>query len=121
VTGANKHDSPILKELLKYRNKPKRKRKQNICLDKWYFWQPSLDACKENNYIPHIRSRGEEKLDKATKWIPNRRWVIERTNSWINRFRKLLVRYEKKSSSYEALLELACAIITFRKMWIIYG
>ena len=50
-----------------------------------------------------------------------RRWVVERTHSWLNRFRKLLVRYEKTAVGYEALLELACALIAFRKVIIIYG
>lgn len=50
-----------------------------------------------------------------------RRWVVEGTHSWLNRFRKLHVRYEKKSMSYEALLELACALIAFRQVISIYG
>ena len=50
-----------------------------------------------------------------------RRWVVERTHSWLNRFRKLLVRFEKKATSHEALLELACAFIVFRQVIVIYG
>ena len=50
-----------------------------------------------------------------------RRWVVERTHSWLNRFRKLLVRFDKRVESYQALLELACALITFRQVIIIYG
>ena len=44
-----------------------------------------------------------------------RRWVVEASHSWMNRFRKLLVRFEKLSSSYLGLLMLACAFIAFRK------
>lgn len=50
-----------------------------------------------------------------------RRWVVERTHSWLNRFRKLLVRFEKTAVGYEALLELACALIAFRRVITIYG
>jgi transposase len=46
---------------------------------------------------------------------------VERTHSWLNRFRKLLVRFEKKAASYDGLLELACALIAFRQVIIIYG
>jgi len=50
-----------------------------------------------------------------------RRWVVERTHSWLNRYRKLLVRFEKTAASYEGLLELACALIAFRQVITIYG
>jgi transposase len=44
-----------------------------------------------------------------------RRWVVEVSHSWMNRFRKRLVRFEKLSTSYEGLLFLACSFIAFRK------
>jgi transposase len=47
--------------------------------------------------------------------------VVERTHSWMNRYRKLLVRFEKTASSFEGLLELACAFIVFRRVIVIYG
>ena len=50
-----------------------------------------------------------------------RRWIVEVAHSWFNRFRKILVRFEKKKSSFEGLLQLAAAIIVFRKRGIIYG
>ena len=123
VTGANRHDSPVLWELLirSIISEIPREIEQNLCLDKGYFWKPSLDLCKQYQYIPHIRSRWEETITRAQAIAngespePNRRWVVERTNGWLNRFKKLLIRFEKKTSSYEALLELACAIITYRQ------
>nr|MBP8134508.1 transposase [Zoogloea sp.] len=54
-----------------------------------------------------------------------RRWIVEVAHSWFNRFRKLLVRYEKLERSFLALNHLAAAIIAFRKVPlavnIIYG
>jgi transposase len=50
-----------------------------------------------------------------------RRWIVEVSHAWLNRFRKLLVRCEKLTSTYLALLQLAAAIIAFRKIGIIYG
>lgn len=44
-----------------------------------------------------------------------RRWVVEVTHSFFNRFRKLLVRYEKKADNYLALVLFACAVIVWRK------
>jgi IS5 family transposase len=73
------------------------------CLDKGYdYLEIEIESIKRR-YIPHIRHRGEDKeLIKHGKYYPKRRWVVERTNSWHNRFRKLLVRYEKKSENYLA-------------------
>jgi putative transposase len=63
----------------------------------------------------HIRHRGEEA--QAKREIPGyraRRWVVERTHAWMNRFRRLLIRWEKKVENYLALLHFACAWITFQ-------
>jgi hypothetical protein len=46
-------------------------------------------------------------------------WIVEAAHSWMNRFRKLLVRYEKLYSSYIGLLMFACAFIAFRKAGVI--
>ena len=48
-----------------------------------------------------------------------KRWIVEVAHSWFNRFRKLLVRYEKSNSSFEALLHLAATIIIYRKLAVI--
>jgi transposase len=95
---------------------------QHLCGDKAYVGEPAEKSIRRRNYIPHIRQRGEEMMSK--KRNPRyraRRWVVERTHSWLNRFRKLLVRFEKTAVGYEGLLELACALITFRRVITIYG
>ena len=61
----------------------------------------------KRGYVPHIRQRDEGKKSvKKGRHHPTRRWVIERTNSWHNRFRKLLIRYEKKAENYLGLVHL---------------
>ena len=95
---------------------------QNLCADKGYYGDPAREAITRRGYVPHVRSRGEEKQEK--KIHPNyihRRWIVEVSHSWFNRFRKLLVRYEKTLDSYLALTHLAAAIICFRKIGVIYG
>lgn len=77
---------------------------------------------RKRQYVPHVRQRGEEmKAKRQNPQYRPHRWVVERTHSWLNRYRKLLVRYEKRADSYEGLLEIACALITFRKCITIYG
>ena len=46
---------------------------------------------------------------------------MERTLSWLNRFRTRLVRFEKRVQSYEGLLESACALIAYRQVIVIHG
>jgi len=96
--------------------------RQHLCGDKGYAGQPAQESMRERGYVPHVRQRGDGILEK--KRNPKhraRRWVVERTHSWLNRFRKLLVRYEKMTASYQGLLELACSLITFRQIITIYG
>src|SRR6476659_11228364 len=49
-------------------------------------------------------------------YAKNKRWVVERTNSWHNRFRKFFTRYEKKVENYLGLVQLSCSIIIYRKI-----
>ncbi len=65
-------------------------------------------------FTAHIRARGEEQRHIRELGYGVRRWVVERTHGWINRFRRLLVRREKKAGSYLAMLHFACGIITWR-------
>jgi len=98
---------------------------QNLCADKGYTGEPANQIIESHGYIPHVKERGEE-ID-CMKNVPGyqpRRWIVELTHSWLNRFRKLLVRYEKRAASYEALIHLACAIICWREIKkgsVIYG
>ena len=86
-----------------------------MCLDKGYDSSEVRDLVKAFGYIAHIRSRNEEaQAIEHEAGFKARRWVVERTHSWMNRFRRVLTRWEKKPENYLALLHLVCAIITFR-------
>jgi transposase len=52
----------------------------------------------------------------TTRGQKARRWVVERTHSWLNRFRKLMIRWEKKPENYLALMQFACVMIVYRLM-----
>lgn len=95
---------------------------QNVCADRGYNGKLILQAILARGYVPQVKPRGQEIMEKKT--IPGykaRRWVVESCHSWLNRFRKLLVRYEKLTATYLAFVHLAAAIIAFRKTGIIYG
>lgn len=84
-------------------------------MDKGYDYPDVREIVQWWGYTAHIRTRGEEKHQKQT--IPGyraRRWVVERTHSWFNRFRRLLIRWEKKPENYLGFIHFACAWITLR-------
>ena len=113
---------PTLKAVAAKRPKGETAPKENLCADKAYAGEKAARAMRRRGYTPHVRQRGEEAA--AKKRNPHyrpRRWVVERAHSWLNRFRKLLVRFEKKAASHEALLELACSLIVYRQVIVIYG
>lgn len=95
---------------------------QHLCADKAYDGDPALEVILSKDYVPHVKRRGEEiQKKKENPLWKARRWIVEVSHSWFNRFRKILVRYEKLSDTYMALLHMAAAIIAFRKAGIIYG
>ncbi len=88
---------------------------QNLCLDKGYDYDEVRAILAEFGFTAHIRARGEEaKVIAQEAGKKARRWVVERTHSWMNRFRRILVRWEKKPNNYLAFLHFACALIAFR-------
>jgi putative transposase len=123
VTGANRHDVSQLEAVLDsivIERPDIFECPQNLCLDKGFAGEPALEIVVLRGFIPHIRSRGEEKTELIQH--PDhraRRWVVEVSHSWINRFRKLLVRFEKLTRTYLGLLMFACAFIAFRKAGVI--
>jgi putative transposase len=89
---------------------------QNLCLDKGYDNPSGATACNAGGYLPHIRRIGEEKRDTwGEKTHPARRWVVERTIAWLQKCRALLIRYDKKSTNYLGLIQLACALLWYRR------
>lgn len=119
VQGANRNDFKMMGETLESipvkRPKPTRKKPQGLSLDKGYDYDEARDLAKEFGYTTHIRARGEEaQAIKRQAGFKARRWVVERTHSWMNRFRRILIRWEKKTENYLALLHLVCAVIAYR-------
>jgi transposase len=119
ITGANRHDvsqlETLLDSIIVERPDPF-EHPQHLCLDAGYSGEPALEAVVLRGFIPHIKSRGEERGAKEQNPVYKaRRWVVEVSHSWMNRFRKLLVRYEKLTTTYKALLMLSCAFIALRK------
>jgi putative transposase len=119
MAGANRHDMKLVKQtvnsLVVKRPRPTKKRPQGMCLDKGYDYAEVRDTLKEFGFTAHIRARGEEaQAMKRNAGFKARRWVVERTHSWMNRFRRVLIRWDKSPDNYLAFLHFACALIAFR-------
>jgi putative transposase len=87
--------------------------RQHLCLDKGYDYEAVRKTVDALGYISHLRRRGEKPRKRRAR-SRARRWVVERTHSWMNRFRRLLVRWEKKVQNYLGFLHLACAYICLK-------
>jgi putative transposase len=89
---------------------------QHLCGDKGYDYPICRETASAHGYVPHIRSRGEEAQERREHpGYQARRWVVEVCHAWLNRFRKLLVRFEKRGDTHLGLLQFACAYIVFRR------
>jgi putative transposase len=116
IEGANRHDMKLSEPTLEaQRMVPSDTEVRNLCLNKGYDYDEVREIVKAWGYVGHIPFRDERK--QIIHDIPNyraRRWVVERTHSWMNRFRRLLVRWEKYKENYLGMIHLACACIAIR-------
>jgi transposase len=117
LSGANLHDkwslAPTLDAVVLKAGRGVR-RTQHCCLDKGYAFGDCEAIARERRITPHIRQKGEPPFRGRVHGKP-RRWVVERTNSWHNRYRALLIRWEVKACNYLALVYLASAIIAHQQ------
>ena len=119
VDGANRHDMRLVRETIESipveRPAPTKRKPQGMCMDKGYDYDDVRAVLAEFGFTAHIHARGEEaKAIKKKAGFKARRWVCERTHSWFNRFRRILIRWEKKPENYIGLLHLVCGIIAFK-------
>jgi transposase len=130
IAGANRHDLPLLEytlESIPPRLEVRRQRllrraqakgltqSQNLCLDKGFESAKAVRIAHEFGLCPHIRSRGEEAVEKQ-EGKRARRWVVECGHSWLNRYRALLIRWNKNTANYIAFVHLACANLTLKRL-----
>jgi putative transposase len=120
VEGANRNDFKLTRETIESiaveRPEPSADAPQGRCLDKGYDYDEGRDILAELGFTAHIRARGEEaKALKQEAWCKARQWVVERTHSWMNRFRRVLMRWDKQVRNDLGFLHLACAYITYRQ------
>jgi putative transposase len=121
VDGANRPDMKMVRETIESipveRPEPTEEEPQGMCLDNGYNYAEPKEIVAEFGFTAHVPKKPEEaQAVKRRAGRKARRWVVERTHSWLNRFRGILIRWNKKPENYIAMLHLAFAIITYRCM-----
>jgi putative transposase len=86
---------------------------QHLCLDKGYAGEPVDRQARKRGYTPHVPCKTNQ-IPKPKHRGKPRRWKVERTHSWLNRARRLLIRWEKKVANYLGFLHLQFAIVALR-------
>jgi putative transposase len=118
IDGANRNDHKLMRQTLEalpvHRPRPHPKAAHHICLDKGFDYAEPRRLAEEFGFTLHLRTRGEEAAAKRYANAKARRWVVERTHSWLNRFRSILIRWTKKPANYLAMIHIACGVITWR-------
>ena len=115
LTGANRHDSIVFEDLIdaipptKTASGQRRKRPAKLHADKAY----DISRCRQALTRRHIRVRIARKGIDSSQRLGRHRWVVERTLAWLNRFRRLTVRYERRADIHHAFLTLGCCLICF--------
>jgi putative transposase len=93
----------------------------DLCLDAAYDSDEVRHEIEARSYEPHISPADKNKRSErkeASKHLGGRarRWVVERTHSWLKRSRRLLLRWEKKTENYLGFVHLACAQLILSKI-----
>jgi len=118
VDGANVPDQKLLAATLDNipieRPDPSTQKPQHLCLDKGYPGEPVDQQVRQRGYQPHVPRKSNESPKPKRRRSPARRWKVERTHSWLNRARRLLIRWEKKVANYLGFLHLQFAIVAWR-------
>jgi putative transposase len=119
VAGANVPDAqllaPTLDAVIAERPEPEPEYPQHLCPDKAFDNETGWETTVERAYEPHIVLNCDERPPRL-KRHPARRWVVERTISWLNSCRAILVRYAKQAENYLGLIKLACALLWYRRL-----
>ncbi len=118
LTGANRHDSMVFEELIdavpmiRQPSGQRRKRPAKLHADKAY----DIPRCRRFLHRRHIKVRIARRGIESSQRLGRHRWVIERTLAWLNRYRRLTIRYERRVDIHQAFLTLGCALICFNRL-----
>jgi putative transposase len=93
---------------------------RHLCLDRGYDYAACRETAVAHGYVPHIPPAASAAQPLPPPGDPDRhpprRWVVEVGHRWFNRFRRLLIRWEKRAANYLGFVQLAACLIIYRKL-----
>jgi transposase len=110
---AHRHDSVTFEALLdavppiRTPARHRRRRPAKLHADEAYDIPRCWAACRARRITGRIARKGID----SSQTLGRHRWVIERTLAWLNRYRRLTIRYERRLDIHHTLVTLACALI----------
>ncbi len=118
LTAANVNECTLLETMLDAippvrgkRGRPRR-RPMKLHADKAYDYASCRRACRARHIQPRIARKGIESSER----LGRHRWVVERTLAWLARYRRLVVRYDRRADIHQALLSLGCSLICWQAL-----
>lgn len=97
-----------------------RTRPERIVADKAYDSDPLRQRLGKRGIeliAPHRSNRAKPPTqDGRSLRRYARRWIVERTNAWLQNFRRLVVRYERSALIFLGLIHMACALIALKRV-----
>jgi IS5 family transposase len=88
----------------------RRKRPGKLHADKAY----DIPRCRQGLRRRGIQARIARKGVESSERLGRHRWVVERTLAWLNQFRRLTIRYERRQDIHAAFLSLGCALLCLK-------
>ena len=120
IAGANVPDMQLLEatgEAVVVERPDPREVEQHLSLDKGYDNPTGHEVVEQRGYVGHIRPIREDRRPKRRPGRRKaRRWVVERTLAWLSKCRAILIRYDKHAVNYLGLIQLACALLWYRRV-----
>ena len=120
ITGANRHDKTAAIDLIVSIVAERPDKEQHLCADKAYDSSDIREFVTLEGYTPHIKTNSRNSKQQTTEShrlaemiYPARRWVVERTLSWLTKRRSIRTRWSKKVANWLALVQFACAHILY--------
>lgn len=117
LSPANRHDSMLLAPVIdaippiRRPHGGRRRRPDKLHADKAYDKAYDIPRCHAELRQRRIRDRIARKRVDSSVTLGRYRWVIERSLAWLNRFRRLTIRYERRADIHEAFVTIGCVLI----------
>jgi transposase len=93
---------------------------EHLCLDRGYDYDVCRAEATARGYIVHIPPKASAAQPLPAPGDPDRhpprRWVVEVSHAWLNRFRRLLIRWDKQAANYLGFVQLAICLVIYRKL-----